>query len=315
MGILAWLSPPPRLDAATRALIDRTVSAIDPLWRSLPGLERKLAPAATRAFDYCQRLARAIPGPIPISRAAFATEPLVHALFASADDIDTMLARSQCVRTHLVHLDGLESGQCCALLGMRHREKTSLGAQMQGEVIRLDEPQKLLYFTDHTLAEPSRDLEAAHRHLAERMFDGLLKGFVAHVAEVRAERQLLSEEQAVARAFGAGDDAHTRRQSELQARLRDAADALQPVRLIETLTEYLSTPEASLRLEPVQLSVDRGGVIAAAPDPAAHVDTLRFVELTARDLRRWVVMIVRIDRDEARAAVARLDEARRHIVI
>jgi hypothetical protein len=99
----------------------------------------------------------------------------------------------------------------------------------------------------------------------------------------------------------------------LQERLRETIDTLQPARLIETLAAYLAAPEASLRLDPVQLAVDRYGVIVDAEDQ--HADILRFVELTTRDLRRWVVMTVLIDREEARAAVERFDERRRHIVI
>jgi hypothetical protein len=63
----------------------------------------------------------------------------------------------------------------------------------------------------------------------------------------------------------------------------------------------------------VKLAVDRFGILADADTKDA--DTLRFVELTTRDQRRWVVMTVRIDREEARTAVERFDERRRYIVI
>jgi hypothetical protein len=313
--MLDWLKPSPRIDAATLALVARATAAVDPLLKSLPGHERTLAPAVRRAFDYCRELAQAIPGPIPITRAAFASEPLVHALFGSADDIEAMLGRSQCVRTQLLDPARLADGQCCALLGMRRREKTGFGARLTGEVLRVDEPQKVLYFTDHTLAEPSPDLATAYQRLAERMFDGLLKGFGDHVNEVRAERKQLRNEEAMAQVFAAEPAAHTRRLTELRDRLRAAADALQPPRLIETLADYLGNPQASLRLDSIKLAVDRGGVIVNAGDTDVPADTLRFVELTTRDQRRWVVLIAHIDPAEARTAVARLQEAQRHIVI
>jgi hypothetical protein len=315
MGLFDWLRPTTPLDAATRALVDQAVSATDPLLRTVSGHERRLAPAVRHAFDYCQRLAMAIPGPIPITRAAFASEPLVHALFASADDIDTMLARSQCVRGHLINMTGLPGGQCCALLGMRHREKVGFGARLTGDVISLDAVQKTLYFTDHTLAEPSPDLDGAHQRLAQRMFDGLLKGFATHVTEVRSERKQLCGQQTVQRAFEAAGEPYTRRQADLQDRLRATDDALQPAQLMDALIDYLAAPEAALHLDAIKMSVDRAGVIVTSDDELANVDTVRFVELTARDQRRWVVMIVRIDREEARAAVERFDEARRNIVI
>jgi hypothetical protein len=226
-----------------------------------------------------------------------------------------MLATSQCVRDYLAGHATVPPGQCCALLGMRRRITAGFGTRVSGEIVRHDEPQKTLTFADHTLAEPSPDLDGAHRRLAEAMFDGLLKGFVAHVDEVREERQELRDEQCIARARARseGPESHTRRLAELQERLRETVDALQPSRLLETLAAYLAAPEASLHLEPVQLAVDRFGILAD-PD-TKDADTLRFVELTTRDLRRWVVMTVRIDREEARAAVERFEERRRYIVI
>lgn len=315
MGLLDWLRPPPALDAQTVALIGRAIAAVDPLLKSVGGHERILAEPVRHAFDYCERVAMAIPGPFGISRAAFASDPLVHSLFGSADDVEQMLARSQCVRDYLAGHAAVPPGQCCAMLGMRRHVTAGFGSRVAGEVIVRDEPQQTLSFADHTLAEPSPDLKGAHRRLAEAMFDGLLKGFVAHVNEVREERQELRDEQSVIRSHERreGPAAHTRRLAELQERLRETIDALQPGRLIETLAAYLAAPEASLRLDPVQLAVDRYGVIVDAEDQ--HADNLRFVELTTRDLRRWVVMTVLIDREEARAAVERFDERRRHIVI
>lgn len=315
MGLLDWLRPPPALDPRDAARVQRTIAAVDPLLASVGGHERILAGPVRQAYDYCDRLAVAIPGPFAISRAAFASDPLIHALFGSADDVEQMLARSQCVRDYLAGHATVPPGQCCALLGMRLRITAGFGTRVSGDIIRHDEPQKTLTFADHTLAEPSPDLDGTHRRLAEAMFDGLLKGFVAHVDEVREERQELRDEQAIARARARseGPESHTRRLAELQERLRETVDALQPGRLLETLAAYLATPEASLRLDPVKLAVDRFGILADSDTKDA--DTLRFVELTTRDQRRWVVMTVRIDREEARAAVERFDERRRYIVI
>jgi hypothetical protein len=315
MGLFDWLRPPAVLDAQTAALIGRAIATVDPLLQTVGGHERILAESVRHAFDYCERVAMAIPGPFEISRAAFATDPLVHALFGSADDVEQMLARSQCVRDYLAGHAVVPPGQCCAMLGMRRHVTAGFGSRVAGEIIVHDEPQKTLSFADHTLAEPSPDLDGAHRRLAEAMFDGLLKGFVAHVDEVREERQELRDEQSIARAHARseGPESHTRRLAELQERLRETVDALSPARLLETLAAYLAAPEASLRLDPVQLAVDRFGVIVDADDP--HADILRFVELTTRDLRRWVVMTVRIDREEARAAVEHFDERSRYIVI
>lgn len=322
MGILDWFKPAPPPDAATQAGIARAVSTVEPLIRQVGGYEGKLAPAVRRAMDYCDDIAGRIPGPFEISRAAFAADPMVHALFGSADDIETMLARSQCVRDRLMEIS-LGSGQCCALLGMRHREKAGFGVEMAGEIVRLDAPQKTLYFTDHTLAEPSPDLVVARERLRLALFDGLLKSFAAHVADVRAEHADLYKEQAIESAWARsrknadgdhGPESHTRRLDELRTRLRATAEALQPRGLLDTLAGCLAEPEPYLRLDPVQVSVDRAGIITGT-GAAGTGDTLHFAELTSRDQRRWVVILARIEREEARRALERIEAARRYIVI
>lgn len=317
MGLFDWLKPAAAIDGATLARIDHAASFIDPLIRQVGGYQHALAPAVRHAYDYCERLAMGIPGPFPISRAAFASDPLVHALFGSPDDIATMLATSQCVRDYLAQPAANAPDQCCALLGMRPKITAGFGTRMSGDVIRHDEPQKTLTFADHTLAEPSPDLESAHRHLAAAMFDGLLKSLVAHIDEVRMERQELRDAQSIERAKSrcAGPESHTRRLVELQERLRKTVDALQPDQLLQTLASHLAAPEVSLRLEPVKLWVDRFGILVEGENDREHADALRFVELTTRDQRRWVVMVVKIEREEARAAFARFDQNRRYIVI
>jgi hypothetical protein len=316
MGLLDWLKPSPAPDAATRALIERAATLVDPLIRQVSGHEKKLLPAVRRADGYCADIAARIPGPFEISRSAFAADPMVHALFGSADDIEAMLAKSQCVREQL-HEALLLHGQCCALLGMRHREKSGFGVALQGEMVRSDVPQKTLYFSDHTLAEPSPDPEAARLRLRATLFDGLLKSFAAHVADVRAERDEIYRAEAIARARvrgGEDDLAHTRRLENLDERLRASADALQPDRLLETLAAALSDPTPYLRLDPVSIAVDRAGVITGTGTEGSG-ETLHFAELTARDQRRWVVILARIERDEVRRALERFESARRYIVI
>jgi hypothetical protein len=316
MGILDWLKPRPALDAATRALVERAVDGVDPLIRQAGDYARRLVPAVRCAIDYCDDIARRIPGPVEVSRAAFAADPLVHALFGSADDIELMFARSQCVREHVMAMTAA-SGKCCALLGMRHREKAGYGVELAGGVVRSDVPQKTLYFTDHTLAEPSPDPDAARLRMRRLLFDSLLKGFAAHVADVRAERDSLYQARAFAHASvrsGSRPESHTRRLEALEEQLRATADALQPARLLDTLAAALTEPAPYLHLDPVYITVDRSGVIGSADQPGSG-DTLHFAELTSRDQRRWVILLVLIERAEARRALDRLEQANRYIVI
>lgn len=314
MGFFDWLKPAPTLDAALRERIDEAAAAIDPLIRQVHGYEKKLAPALQHALDYCEDIAVRIPGPIAVNRGAFVSDPLVHALFGSADGIDQMLATSQCVRDHLSQMT-LESGQCCALLGMRIHEKKGFGAALSGEIVRADVAQTTLYFSDHTLAEPTRDEASARQRLRDVLFDGIVKGIAAHVGDVRTEHASLAREKAMTQAQVRArlePETHTRRLASLHEQLTATADALQPGALLDTLATALTAPEPFLHLDPVDLSVDRAGVISK---DAKDADTLHFVELTSRDLRRWVVILALINREDAHRALERFDTARRYMVI
>jgi hypothetical protein len=316
MGFFDWLKPAPPLNAATVARIEHAIATVDPLIRQVGSYEQALAPAVEHAIDYCNDIAARIPGPFEISRAAFAADPMVHALFGSADDIETMLSHSQCVRDHMTELT-VTSGQCCALLGMRHREKAGFGVEMTGDIVRTDVPQKTLYFTDHTLAEPGPDITTTRARLRDLLFDGLLKGFAAQVASLREEQGRLYREQSIAHACvrsGNDPETHTRRLETIEGQLRTSAEALQPEHLLATLAAALTHPEAQLRLDPVSISVDRCGVITGV-GAAGEGDTLHFAELSGRDQRRWVVIIARIERDEARRALEHSEAAQRYIVI
>lgn len=316
MGLFDWLKPAPALDPETARRVEQTVATAEPLIRQTANYAHMLAPAVQHALAHCQRIAEQIPGPVEITRAAFAANPVVHAFFGSADDIGTMLARSQCVRDHMAEM-ALADGQCCAILGMRHREKSGFGVGISGEVIRTDVPQRTLYFTDHTLAEPSPDLASVRLRLRDALFDGLLKGFAAHVADEREIRDGLSREHALMnaqmRASRLPAD-HTRRLESLSERLHASLDALQPERLREALLDTLSHPEPYLSLAPVSVTVDRFGIIVGT-DSRQEGDTLHFMELSVRDKRRWVVMLAMINQDEVREALARLESARRYMVI
>lgn len=317
MGLLDWLKPTAPVAADLLPLIEKAVTSVDPLIRQVGGYERALAPTVERAFDYCQRVALAIPGPFSIDHAAFATDALMHALFGSADDIRRMLGASECVREHFAQTAAADLDCCYALLGMRLRIAAGFGARMDGELLRRDEPRKTLGFVGHTLSEPGIDLDTVHRRLAAALFDGLTQSFAEHVAEARTERRGLHDSVSIERALARGPSAalHTRRLADLQERLRASDDALQPKPLLAALADHLAVPENSLGIESAHLWVDRCGVIAADPDERARADALRFVQLRTRDRRRWVVMTVKIQRAEARAALEHIEAQRRYIVI
>jgi hypothetical protein len=151
-----------------------------------------------------------------------------------------------------------------------------MGMAMCGDMVQADAPQKLLYFADHTLRAISADLDETRRRLKLAGFDSLADGFAA-------------------------------RRNEAHDRSAPAAQVL------AELCQWLMTAEDHLRLEPVSVTVDLLGVEATGPGPGLH--QISFPELIGQDRRRWTLVLVRLSRDEALAAIQRQQQAIRYLII
>jgi hypothetical protein len=317
MGLFDWFRSAPSIDARLREHIDRAANSADPRIRQLPGYEKRLVAGVGAAFEYCERIALAVPGPFFINRAKFASDPLVHALFGSADDIAAMLAASQPLRDYLAAHPAVPDQPIFALLGMRCSLNAGFGTRLAGDIIKRDEPQTTLNFSDHTLMEPTADLDSLHQRLAVTFYEGLLKGLTEQIETQRQELFELREHLALDKAMrrSAGGPEQAERFGQMQARIAELGDGLMPAALIPRLNETLTSPEACLRLAPAHFRIDRLGVVVEAGDHEAQADMIRFAELVTRDPRRWVVMCVRFEHGEAQAALAELSERRRYMVI
>lgn len=316
MGILYrlghWLGPRPALDAATRQAVERAVDSVDPLLRTVSGYERKLAPVVSSALRYCAELAANVPGPVEINQRSFSIDPLIHAMFATPGDISEMLGRSRELREFIA--DPAQSGadELFALLGMRQREKAVMGMRLEGGVLQNDVPQRLLYFSDHTLGELGSEHRVTRQRLQMTAFDGLVQGFAHCVAELRQER--LDARTAWSMARAGGPVLGERRQI-LEERQRQAVASLVPNRLLQALIDWLTAPQERLYLKPTAVMVDRMGVISREPQSGSSFSTLNYPELVGRDRRQWVVLVARISRQDAQDALARQEQANRYLII
>lgn len=320
-----FLKPTPPLDPILSKALDRVAELVDPMLRVVPDFEKQLTLPVQYALGYCDGLVASLPGPLDINRHAFATNPLVHALFATADDIDQMLGRSQAIRDFLATPACYETDHFYAMFAARRQEKKQLGMSQQGDVIQNDVPQRVLYFSGHTLVEPDCQLEVALRNLRCNTLESLLHTFHAHVETLRHERDGLRADASIQRAHltimhgstpGCHSEVCTRHLEELDSQLRQNAESLMPEQLLTALADFLLAPEAALRIAPVSITVDRLGVIHDQVSEEINVHTLNFPELTTRDQRLHLAMLARINRDEALEAVEMVrDQQHRFMLI
>ncbi len=324
-AIADLLKPAPPPDPAVLKALEHIAGQLDPLLKSVPQLGKRLQEPLHHALGYCEGLVAALPGPLDISRHHFASEPMIHALFATGDDIQQMLGRSQPVRDFLACPQSRDSDYFYAMLAARRNERRQFGMEQHGEIIYKDVPQTVVYFSDHILLEPCHHLEHTLESLRCRGLESLLHTFATHVELLRHEREGLragTEAERIERDIllaGHKDEEalqHTRILEELSARLREHVESLTPEHLLDTLADYLRAPEKALRLTPVSVTLDQSGVVQG--DNGAHTNsrTLDFAELTSRDRRLHIALLARISREEAEAAVAEVcDQQHRFMLI
>lgn len=323
---MGWLARPQHaaLGEVERAAIEQAVTVVDPMLKTVSGYQRRLAPAVRHALAYCESLAEKVPGPVVLNRHAFASDPLIHALFATVGDIGVTLGKSRAVKAYLADPDSVMTEDFCALLGMRRYEKKVMGMSLHGDMMVADTPQTMLYFADHTLHALGRGIAETRSRLHQASFDSLITGFAAQLADRRLARQGLHNEWDMQRAMSLRDkksaasdpgNNHAQRCQELEEQMRLASAELSPERVLAFLSEWLTVPETHLRLEPTTVSVDRMGVMVDADSTDPQVSTLNFPELVGRDRRHWIILIIRISRDEAVRALEQQHEASRYLVI
>jgi len=310
------LGATPPLDEGVRNAIARGVDIADPLMRTVPRYEQKLATTAREALNYCFKLAADIPGPIDINGRVFSENPLVHAFFSGPEQIREMLGRSQAVRDFVVDASAPHAEEFFGLLGMRLHERKVMGTGLHGDRVRREVPQTLLYFSDHTLLELSAELAQTRQRIGELGFDSLAISFAGKVQQLRQERQEVHTQWEFARATRGDPEERAQALRELELRLSEANQRLMPEQVLKAYLAWMASPASILRLDPVTVTVDRLGVLVnPAEELASKGDTISFPELVARDRRRWILVLVRIRRDEVLQALESVLQPTRYLLI
>ncbi|MFN3594531.1 MAG: hypothetical protein ACK4TK_07595 [Thiobacillaceae bacterium] len=301
-------------DAGIETALARAVARVEPRLEQAGDFPRRYRRSVAHALEYVRQLAQAIPGPVEMAPELYARDPFIHVLFSGPDEMQQALCMSHAMHEY-TRRPGGPGTDAYALMGMRRREKTAFGMELQGELLRREVAQRVVIFTDHTLSGPAPTEAEARQLLMWNLFDSLLGRVSERIQARRQARQALEQERDYLRA-----DlrlAPPERRSALQQRLEKvlaelaaASATLDLRRLAQDFDEVLLNPEQHLRLERVKLNVDGMGVLRPNSAPAAH--ELGFTDLHGRDRRRWTVVMVHCHpRPELLAMDERLHQASR----
>ena len=319
MGMLGHLFGHGREDDIPSLLpaIERAVSAVEPLLKQTsgyPGIYRK--PVAT-ALAYARRLAASIPGPVPINRESYASDPFVHALFPSLDFIQDAFAASRALQDHYREFPA--SGKLYALMGMRRFEKSVVGMELAGQTVQRDVVQKVVYFTSHTLEDPASSEEQSRDQAAWSFFDSLA-GKVKKRVETRKQNQqsqMQQKDALIARLRTADAETRPALEGELSRAIADiqsATGALDLRNYIQDFEAVLLSPEQHLHLNRIPMVLDRMG-IRQDGDGSNQEGAIVFNELVGFDRRDWTVTMVYCSNVQNETFATRLEKACRELAI
>lgn len=293
--------------------VEWAVDRVDPRLRNLGGYPERYRQSVAHALAYAQALADGVPGPIPITTEAYASNPLVHALFAVQDDLHAAITASRAMESFL--RDHPTVGEVYALLCMRRQTKNVFGMEMQGEILRRDVPQEVVFFTDYTIAEPGLTEAEARQRIARGFFESLVVHVINRIDARKEERGRLEQarDEILARMRAAPPD----RRAELEAGLRNVLSRLGAIVASLELSQYgrdfdavLTQPEKHLYLERTEINLDSMGIVRS--QNAADSAEIDFCDLIGRDRRRWTVIMMYCDHVRHGASVeGRFESAER----
>lgn len=179
------------IEAATERAIDGT----DPRLRALGNYRKRLRDPVARAARHVIDLVDGQAAPVEISRRSYGIDPRLRAFFVSTDHLQEVLGGIRTVRDYLQGVPGPLPEAIYGLLTVEWKERTVLGTEQRGEILRRDVKQVAVSFFNHRFAGPAASDAEARWELKKRAYDYLLGIALETILATRGKRQELKREQ------------------------------------------------------------------------------------------------------------------------
>jgi hypothetical protein len=276
--------------------IDILIEETDPRLRLVSGYKRKLRKPVIRSLVYVNYLVTRIPGAFEINRKCYGSNPQVSALFGAADDIDGLISRSRVLKNYFEEYPDQEV--VYVPLAMNRAEKTVLGMELSGDIVRREVAQVAVNFSDHWLGICGSSESELRDLLRWRGIHNLAITALENITRLKMKTSELGEQRALlktklrnlqaqhrgldALTTAIPDDAEdtqvlTRRLEEAERQLREAharPDTLEDYllevcRVFNHPSRYLRVKRGSVRVDRMNIKVenessDRGAEVFSA---------------------------------------------------
>ena len=304
-------------DRELQDAIEHVVDEINPRIRAIGGYRKKLRPCVETTLSYCSNLVTRVPESIEVSSKSWGRDPMVKAFFSGKEDLRRVFSHSKEVRDFFDQHTAVE--HCYALLSMERKERTVLGMEMHGDVIRRDVKQTAVNFTDHWVVIPSSSELELRENLERRAFKNLIAyaleritGLVAARHSLEEQQQLLQMQLKVAHLksqsleplIGDKDSATIdiealRKQAAHTGQARDQTSARFTTLedYIDRISEVLGDPQTHLRLDSISMHLSKMN-IKLDQHPADSDQALQLIEASLGEHLKRILLIARFPRDD-----------------
>ena len=338
MGLLGWLRR--ESDASGAAAVapsllaeatDIAVRLTNPHLTLVRRYRQRLAPAVATSIHFLREQIPLLPASREATRAAWSSDPTIHALFATADDLPKIFSRSNELRDFFNKNPLLQEAH--AVLGMQMTQQKVMGMALEGEVVRRDVPQTTVSFSDHRIRFFGATELELRRVVGTRVFEALALIALARISDtqkrvkdLKLNRQLLKtrlkvlDREGVGLAGLASNAPSEHALSKLQSRLEENERELNSIatgadeldRELEILCEVLASPAESIRFSAPRLRLTPMNVLVEgdAAGQGREIDA-GLLRVAADPPVERAFALVRFPRAELLRGGMRFDEAAR----
>jgi hypothetical protein len=185
--------------APDRALIEaateRAIDATDPRLRALGNYRKRLREPVEQAARHIIALVDTLPAAVEFSRRSYGADPRLRAFFVSAEHLQEVLGGIKTVKDYLQGVSGPLPDAIFGLLTLAWKERTVLGTERHGEILRRDVRQVAVNFFDHRFVGLAGSEADSRWELRKRGYDYLLGNALKTILSTRGKRQDLKREQ------------------------------------------------------------------------------------------------------------------------
>ncbi|NLP63765.1 hypothetical protein [Paraburkholderia sacchari] len=308
-------------------MIERVV-AMESRLRLAKSYRKRLGGSIRISLRYIDDLTGSLPAPHEANTAAWSTDPLIRAFFATAEDLPKAFSRSETLREYFACHPDITHAH--VTLGMAMIERHVLGVALEGDSVRHEVPQTKLCFMDHRVSICARSDPELREEIVRRMIDQLALEGLAKLAADRRElvekgRELLEarvkllEQRGTGIRFLVGDapDTAADELKRLQAQIEENACDLAALRVpteaieleLERVCEVFSKPAEHIYVENRSVRLDLMNVVRNDETQASRVMEFRLARIPGDPPRMRAFALVRFPRAELLPAGLHIDAA------